>query len=352
MFVILPWWLVAWLFPSCTEYQSNEAGVNKAQSNKIVLSFHLYGLENSDKIISVRVVFKQLINSTLPRFQATVYELKDNGILTKLDSTTSDSSWVDLEVKDIFKPHKKETTNLKGSGSNINSNSEAPINAEHLVVLELTDVNSAQASKDVTALLSSINPFIAVYTYDAQVYEHLSGKTATTTTNDRDDKETTHSAHTVSKRETVTNQEDTTVRSGSESQSQQRLSDMSKHLCQVYGINTTIEELDFLGSNYEVIRPLTVNFTFCYGRCDKPRQANNEPKYTSHARILNILKPDLAAAGAAPCCVPSLEPEDTSSIQIIFLSGNVTLTTTIPSIKSCICQWLFYHFMVFCIINH
>lgn len=313
-----------------TEYRSDEAGTTRAQTNKIILSFHLYGLEHSDKVVSVRVVFKHL--TSLPHFRATAYELKDNGHLIKLDSQVSDDGWVDLEVSDIFEPHKMEkSNNMKGaSGSK-----KVPLDTEHFVVLELTDINSASASENLITLLHSLHPFIAVYTYDPEVYEHLSGGGSTVdNSNSRQHTETFHAGRTISKRQIVVSQGDATLRSGS----RQRYTDFARQDCQLHGVNTTVEELGWLSPNYEVIRPYSVNFTFCYGRCDRPLDLGNSQKYTTHARLLNLLKPDLAAAGLAPCCVPSSKPEDTTNVQIIFLNGNVTQTTTMPSVKSCICQ--------------
>ena len=319
------------LFPLFfTEYRSDEAGTTRAQTNKIILSFHLYGLEHSDKVVSVRVVFKHI--TSLPHFRATAYELKDNGFLIKLDSQVSDDGWVDLEVQDIFEPHKKEKSNMKGSGSK-SGNSKLPMDTEHMVVLELTDLDSESASENLITLLHSLNPFIAVYTYDPEVYEHLSGGGSAIAANRRQT-ETTQVGRTISKRQVATRQGDTTLRS----RSTQRYADLAQRNCQIHGVNTTVEELGWLSPNYEVIRPYTVNFTFCYGRCDRPLDLGTSHKYTTHARILNLLKPDLAAAGLAPCCVPSSKPEDTTSVQIIFLNGNVTQTTTMPKVKSCICQ--------------
>ena len=327
-------WLIDFLLFSA-EYRSNEAGTTRAQTNKIILSFHLYGLENSDKVVSVRVVFKHI--TSLPRFRATAYELKDNSNLIKLDSQVSDDGWVDLEVNDIFEPHKMEkSNNMKGSSgskSGGGSNTKVPLDTEHFVVLELTDINSGSASENLITLLHSLHPFIAVYTYDPEVYEHLSGGGATAS-NSKHSTESTHVGRTISKRQVATSQEDATLRS----RSRQRYADLANQDCQLHGVNTTVEELGWLSPNYEVIMPYSVNFTFCYGRCNRPLDVANSHKYTTHARLLNLLKPDLAAAGLAPCCVPSSKPEDTTTVQIIFLNGNVTQTTTMPSIKSCTCQ--------------
>lgn len=316
------------------DYRSNEAGTTRAQTNKIILSFHLYGLEQSDKVVSVRVVFKHI--TSLPHFRATAYELKDNSNLIKLDSQVSDDGWVDLEVNNIFEPHKmeKSNSNMKGSSGSKHggSNAKAPLDTEHYVVLELTEVDSESASENLITLLHSLHPFIAVYTYDPEVYEHLSGGAG----NSRQSTESTHVGRTVSKRQVVTSQRDATLRS--RSQGRQPYAELARQDCQIHGVNTTVEELGWLSPNYDVIMPYSVNFTFCYGRCDRPLDVAVSHKYTTHARLLNLLKPDLATAGLAPCCVPSSKPEDTTTVQIIFLNGNVTQTTTMPSIKACTCQ--------------
>ncbi len=321
-------------FSSSVDYQSYEAGTTRAQTNKIILSFHLYGLEHSDKVVSVRVVFKHI--ASLPHFRATAYELKDNSNLIKLDSQVSDDGWVDLEVNNIFEPHKLEKSkDMKGSsdgksksgGSNTN---KVPLDTEHYVVLELTEVDSDSASENLISLLHSLRPFIAVYTYDPEVYEHLSGGGATANHQSRQNIEsTTHVGRTISKRQAT---RDATR------PSRQRYDDLERQDCQLHGVNTTVEQLGWLSPNYDVIMPYSVNFTFCYGRCNRPLDIAVSHKYTTHARILNLLKPDLAREGLAPCCVPSSKPEDTTTVQIIFLNGNVTQTTTMPSIKKCTCQ--------------
>lgn len=306
--------------PLFTEYRSDQAGTTRAPTNKIILSFHLYGLENSDKVVSVRVVFKH--PASLPHFRATAYEMKDNGFLVKLDSQVSDDGWVDLQVQDIFELHKKDK---KSSNVKI-AEYRLPLEKEHRVVLELTEINSASASEDLIAVLHSLNPFIAVYSYDNEVYEHLSGSTSR-----RHYSGSSHVGRTISKRQVATVMSENT-RTGD------RFAEMRKDECQVHGVNTTVERLGWLSPAFEVILPYWVNFTFCYGRCNEPLAIGNHNKYTTHAKILNLLKPDLAAAGLAPCCVPGSKPEDIASVQIIFLNGNVTQTTTMPSVNSCICQ--------------
>ena len=285
----------------------------------------------------MRVVFKHI--TSLPHFRATAYELKDNSNLIKLDSQVSDDGWVDLEVNSIFEPHKLEKSNgnmMKGSsngkgkssggGSNTN---KVPLDTEHYVVLELTDIDSDSASENLISLLHSLHPFIAVYTYDPEVYEHLSGGGATPG-HDKQSTESPHVGRTISKRQTT--------RDATRPSSRQRYADLERQDCQLHRVNTTVEQLGWLSPNYDVIMPYSVNFTFCYGRCNRPLDIAVSHKYTSHARILNLLKPDLAREGLAPCCVPSSKPEDTTTVQIIFLNGNVTQTTTMPSIKKCTCQ--------------
>ena len=291
----------------------DDSVTTKEQTNKIVLSFHLHALENTDKIVAVKVVFKHL--ASLPQFRATVYEMKENGHLVKLDSQLSDNGWVDLKVQEIFEFHKQDKTTSKSVDFD-----KQLLDKEHRIVIELTELDSVSLSEAVAAALHSINPFIAVYTYDKKVYEHLSGSAG------RLPRTASHLARTISKRQATT-------ASMTESRP---FADLAKDDCQLHGVNITVQELGYLDPIYDVELPNWLNFTFCYGRCDQPLEVRNRNKYTTPAKMLSLLKPDLAKAGLAPCCAPKFN--ETTSIQIILSIGNVTETTTLPLVKSCQCQ--------------
>ena len=284
-----------------------------------MLSFHLYGLEDIDRVVSVRVVFKHL--ASLPQFRATVYDMKDDGFLKKLDSQISDNGWVDLKVNDIFELQKIEKSRSLGADYKLDL---PELDKEHRVVLELTEMNSVAASEDLIALLHTLNPFISVYTYDKEVYEHISGSN-----NDKKESESgSHVGKTINKRQVAATTSDTTT----------PFSHLAREGCQLHGVNITVQQLGWVGPTYDVILPYSLNFTFCHGRCDRPTDYGNRDSYTNHAKILNLLKPDLAREGVAPCCAPSPKPEDTTSAQIILQSGNVTETISIPLVQKCVCQ--------------
>lgn len=309
-------------FQNVAEYQpDHQVGTTRTQlrTNKIALSFHLYGLENTDRIVSVRVVFKH--RPSLPNFRVTAYEMKENSF-KRLDSQITDNGWIDLNVQDIFELHKEDKTRSKSTDY------RPPLDREHRVVLELTELNSARVSEKLISTLHSLNPFIAVYTYDKEVYEHLSGGTAG---RQQHQQESSRVGRTISKRQATTTVE-------GRSQSSGPFAHLYKDECQLHGVNITVQELGWISPAYEVILPYWLNFTFCYGRCDKPVGTWNRDKYSTHSRTLKLLKPDLARNGVAPCCAPGRKPTDTTSVQIILLSGNVTETTTIPLVQSCICQ--------------
>lgn len=310
------------VFQHFTDYRpDDQIGTTRThllRTNKIALSFHLYGLENTDRIVSVRVVFKH--RASLPHFRVTAYEMKENGFMMRLDSQVSDGGWIDLNIQDIFELHKEEKTRSKSTDY------RPPLDREHRVVLELTELNSARASEKLISTLHTLNPFIAVYTYDNEVYEHLSGGSAG---RQQHQQESSHMGRTVSKRQATVS---------TEGGNTDPFAHLRRNECQLHGVNITVQELGWVGPAYEVILPYWLNFTFCYGRCDVPVGTRNRNKYSAHAKTLKLLKPDLARAGIAPSCAPSRNPADTKSVQIILLSGNVTETTTIPLVQSCICQ--------------
>ena len=292
-----------------------DSRTTKKQSNKIIVTFHLHALENTDKIVSVKVVFKH--PTSLPQFRATAYEMKDNGHLLKLDMQVSDSGWVDLKVQDIFELHKQDKTSSKSIDYD-----KQLLDKEHRIVIELTELNSAMSSVDLDATLRSLNPFIAVYTYDKQVYEHLSGSAG------RFSRASNHIARTISKRQVTT--------TSTSSSRRNPFAHLATEECQLHGVNITVQELGWVDPIFDIELPNWLNFTLCYGRCDRPIELRNRDQYTAHAKSLSLLKPDLARAGLAPCCAPRFN--HTTSVQIILSNGNVTETTTIPLVTSCQCQ--------------
>ena len=298
-----------------TEYRPDDVRTTKlvSRTNKIILNFHLYGLEDTDRIVSVRVVFKHPVS--LPLFKATAYEMRENGLLTMLDLQVSNDGWIDLNVQDLFELHKEDKTRSKSDDYRL------PLDKEHRVVLELAQLNSASGSDELVSFLHSINPFIAVYTYDKEVYEHLSGGSQL-------QRESSHIGRAIRKRQVTSTMEERN----------QTFADLYAGECQLRRVNITIEQLGFFSKAYEVILPYWLNFTFCYGRCNREVNLLNNDKFSIHAKTLKLLKPDLAEAGVAPSCAASRRPEDTTSVQVILLSGNVTETTTIPLVQSCLCQ--------------
>lgn len=104
--------------------------------------------------------------------------------------------------------------------------------------------------------------------------------------------------------------------------------------CRKHTRTMTFAELGWPGSAFQVMSPKTAKFTFCYGTCNRPHQANTV-SYTNHAKLVSLTRPELANEGIAPCCVPmEYRP---IPITRVSKTSHVIIMTTYPDATSCRC---------------
>ena len=96
-------------------------------------------------------------------------------------------------------------------------------------------------------------------------------------------------------------------------------------------------QLGWPGSRYIVTTPREARFSFCYGTCDSPLEAETSHQYSNHATIVGLASPELAGAGLSPCCVP----KNTRAIRVVFeskINSHMIYVRSMPDVTSCQCS--------------
>lgn len=291
---------------------------SSVRGNKREMQFDLHGFKSTEEIVEVRLVLKQAANA--PEYTASVHEITADGKgLQELDSHVYHGEWLDLKVHTV-NDHSPIMTELNGEYNQ----------RSYRLALKISDVSN---TLNCSETLNNLKPMLVIYTYDPKVLEHMTkGDNKTTSSSTKSTESTKESSeeetnHTLKKRNagyTVVERPPTPFE------------ELGKLSCRLQHRNVTYAEIGWPENhlNIIIIRPTTLNFSFCYGHCRAPFTRGEEHKYTGHAKLISILNNDLVEAGIAPCCVPtSFLP-----IDIVFEEYGLVSMTTFSDISACGCR--------------
>ena len=310
-------------YPTLPHSTTTDIGAPSVMDDFRTLQFNLSSLSTADDIIAIDLVVKQLAN--VPAYKTQLHEViagesEDAGTDLKLvhEGEHEGGAWHTIHVQNVV-----DSRDLFSGDRN------------YQLVLSL----SSEQELPVGDVLHSIKPMLLVYTNDANVTTPDSGTGPGTAT-------PTQGRSTPGSSRTKGARDDTSIRRRRrrreatvtpQSASLPTLDSLGAQHCRKEVRTMSFQDLGWPGSDYEVVSPEVATFSFCYGLCDKANDYSHlGTPYTSHARVLSMMKPELVANRIAPgCAALDYKPTEVSYYSPIT---RVVTVTTMPDVTSCLCM--------------
>lgn len=307
------------------------------------LQFNLSSLSTADNIVAVNLVLKRPAN--LPPYKAHLHEVLGGGAggeevdLKLLDAGEHLGEWHTIQVRDMVDSVDRTSgwrnyrliLSISGGGGEGSSNILHSIKPMLLVYTNDANLTTTAANLPGDDASPGIRPGTAMPTQGrgtpAATSARSKGSRQQDATTTRRKRSTDLSA----------SGEEGSEMAGTQGQ-QTPLETLSTQHCQkVIRRRLTFEELGWPGSSFVVLAPPTIDFSFCYGLCNRADAIEYQNLYTNHARVLKASNPELTDEGVVTGCAPASYTPTPREVTYMSSVSKIITMTTIPDITSCRC---------------